>query len=282
MVVLLLTTSLASTARADKTALYVLPLSYRAAEEIAPLIAPLLEPDEGVVAAGDRLLLRAGNDTLDAVKNVLPTLDRRRASLLLRLRLLTRSATSSAGGLDSVEVRLGSQRSSARALVIGPSDRHTKWRSESSARVIEGSATWIATRDVELTRTSPSPSLAIVVQGRRPPPTGKARIDLIQAPRAPLLRATGSMLRIVPRLRGDEVVAQIGVYGSSPELSGGINEAGYGGQVVAPLNHWIALGAVNEVAERQVAGPGYPGATADNRQHELWVRFERVPEGDPD
>ena len=268
---------LASTALADDAALHVLPLSNRDADEIAPLIAPLMDADEGVVAASDRLLLRARSDTLAAVKDMLPALDRRRASLLMRMRLLSSSATATSGGLDSVEVRLGNERSPARALIVGSSDQRSARRSESVARVLEGGEAWVTVQDVELVDANRPPLLALQV--RPPPPRrgGGARIDLVQAPATPLLRATGSTLRIVPRLRRDEVVAQISAYGSSPGVSVGVSTAGYSGEVVAPLGQWISLAAVVQTGHFDVPAPGYPGATAEDHHHELWVKFEQLP-----
>ncbi len=61
----------------------LIALHYRSAEELAPLLAPLIGPGETLVPHDYQLIVRAGPPTITAIKTLLEQLDRRPHRLLI-------------------------------------------------------------------------------------------------------------------------------------------------------------------------------------------------------
>lgn len=69
--------------RAFGTDISFIALHYRSAEELAPLLAPLIGPGETLVPHDDQLIIRADPATITDIKALLEQLDRRQHRLLI-------------------------------------------------------------------------------------------------------------------------------------------------------------------------------------------------------
>jgi hypothetical protein len=144
LLVLILTLCAGAVQAEQRTAIQVIELQHRTAEDVIPLLAPLLGSGEVVTGTGMRLILRSSPATLAEVRQVLDRLDAAPATLLVSVR-----RGSTGGSLErgvQVQGRVG-------GVIIGDGSdtrvirRETTERdgSTQTLRVLEGQAALIRT-----------------------------------------------------------------------------------------------------------------------------------------
>ncbi|MFO8152980.1 hypothetical protein [Thioalkalivibrio sp.] len=84
--VLSLMLGLAAVQAQPRASIEVIDLQHRSADEIIPLIEPLLGPEDALTGTGMRLILRSGPETLAQVRQVLESVDAAPANLLISVR----------------------------------------------------------------------------------------------------------------------------------------------------------------------------------------------------
>ena len=94
--------------------LEVIPLHYRTAEEVIPLIRPFLSEDARISGSGFQLILRTNEKNLEEIKTILTRLDRRPERLLIEVRQYQASDRSAEGAGASVQVSPDEARLQAR------------------------------------------------------------------------------------------------------------------------------------------------------------------------
>lgn len=78
--------SLAAAQADPRDSIEVIDLQHRSADEIIPLIEPMLGPGDVLTGAGMRLILRSGPETLTQVRQILESVDAAPANLLISVR----------------------------------------------------------------------------------------------------------------------------------------------------------------------------------------------------
>ncbi|MDX1654874.1 MAG: hypothetical protein R3310_06640, partial [Candidatus Competibacteraceae bacterium] len=120
---------------AGSTTLELMDLYHRSAEDLLPLLRPLLAPDEAASGRGDKLLLRIAPGRLSEVRELVERLDTPLRNLRVTLRLagaaeLQEQSLRAAGRIDrrGAQLDLGAWRAST--------DRTRNWQQQ--LRVLEG------------------------------------------------------------------------------------------------------------------------------------------------
>lgn len=128
LVVLLLLAGIAAVAAAADYGLKIIPLKHRTADDVIPVIRPLLKPDEAVSGFHSQLFLRASAESNRTVERVLAELDQPRRNLRVTIQQGLARDISRAGQELSGEVRAGDarivvpgRRSSTGGVIIGGS-----------------------------------------------------------------------------------------------------------------------------------------------------------------
>jgi len=126
--VLLLFAGFAAVAAAADYGLKIIPLKHRTAEDVIPVVRPLLKPDEAVSGFHSQLFLRASAESNRTVERVLAELDQPRRNLRVTIQQGLARDISRAGQELSGEVRAGDarivvpgRRSSTGGVTIGGS-----------------------------------------------------------------------------------------------------------------------------------------------------------------
>ncbi|MEW6691930.1 MAG: hypothetical protein AB1340_03770 [Pseudomonadota bacterium] len=232
----------------------VLPLHNRSAEEIIPLIQPLLGPEDAVSGEGSLLILRTSPATLTAIQRLLGELDRAPANLLISVRSSSedlREGTSMGGrihvGPDGTTIQ-GSAGSRALATGRGATQQ---------IRVLEGMPALLRVGE-ETWQTEP-----VIV-----PYAGGYAVVPSTTP-----RATGRWLRVVPRLQGQQVLLDIQPEEAHPDPRHPrtLNVQRLSTQVMVPLGQWVPLGGLDSQEQRNDSGWS---TSTRSQSSQVWVKVE--------
>jgi len=212
-------------AYAQQTVLEVIPLRYRAAAELIPVIQPLLAPGGSVSGFQGQLVVRTTPANLDEIKRILAGLDTAPRQLLITVRqdadrARSGSAAEVSGSLGGDHARAtipGSRDSRGGNVVLREGDDHVR------LHVLEGSGS----------------------QGDR-----SAQSVRVLEGREAFLREAAGGIYVRPRVAGDRVTVDVSAQRES--LSGqpqrGINVQGVVTTVSGRLGEWIEIGGISQDA----------------------------------
>ena len=248
-------------ARAD---VEVLTLKYRNAEQVLPILRPLLEPGGAVSGMQNQIVLRASRRNIDEIRRVLASIDSQPRRLMISVRQDTadnvQGRGASVGG--SISSRGGAD---IRARVFD--NRNSSDESMSQRlQVLEGyPATINVGQSVPVTTRSTIGSV-----------TGANQGGLVSETTTYRDASTG--FEVVPRLSGDLVQLEISprretLAGAGP---GSINRQRITTTASGRLGEWFELGGVSQDESRQGAGILY-GSSGERRDiRRVWVRVEEI------
>lgn len=237
----------------------VISLRNRPAEEIIPLLQPLLGPEDALSGQGDTLIVRSSPTTLQAIQRLLGELDRTPRNLLISVRNSTQDLREGAAAGGRIQVGPGG------TSLRGSVESH-EWSTGRGAtqqiRVLEGMPAMLRVGE-ETLRTEP-----VVV----PYPGGYAVVPTTTT------RATGRWLRVIPRLQGQQVLLAIEPEEAhpNPRQPRTLDVQRLSTQVVVPLNQWVPLGGI----ESQEAHSSGWGASTRSQSSTVWVKVE-LEDGSP-
>jgi hypothetical protein len=266
--------ALVSTQRAHAETLVAIPLQYRLAEELLPILQPLLPAGAALTGTGDVLLVRGDDDTLQQVRAALATLDRPPRQLLITVGQATAGTGSAASVRGSAtvaagDVQVGVNRPplpSSRVRVVVLAGRgQVELRDVSSVRALEGHETYVA-----LTASQPFTSAATIHDGSN----GVTRVHTLGRQDA----RTGFVA--TPRLSGDRVTLEISP--SQQRLGPPGHDAPVAGQTLTTtvsgrLGEWIELGSIRATRTNDATALGIWGTGSELTHYSAWVMVEEVP-----
>ena len=249
----LLLIGLVGAAHAQQTTLEVITLNSRNAEEVIPILKPLLAPQGTITGLNNRLVVRTTPANLAELKQVLATIDATPRRLLISVRQDAdferwRRGSQVSGAVDvgdNAAVRVPGRPTPPGATVRGDSAQAKVYSSESAAndrvsqqvQVIEGGR-------------------ALIRVGQAVPVHSREAVDTAGGRRvveATEYRDVDTGFYVVPRVAGDRVTLEI--FTAADTLQSG-QRGGIGVQrvqtvVSGRLGEWIELGAVEQQSARR-------------------------------
>lgn len=271
---------------AQQTVLEVIPLRYRTAPEVIPVIEPLLSRDGSVSGFQGQLVVRTTPANLEEIKRILALLDTAPRQLLITVRQdadagRTRSAaeiSGSAGGDQARVIVPGSRDARGGNVVLRDGDDHLRLnvqegsgtrsdRDTQSVRVLEGREAYLSIGQVNPVRER---------QVQRSVVGGRVVEQVVETTQ---YRDTSSGFYVRPRVSGDRVTVDISAQRESlsPQPHRGVNVQGVVTTVSGRLGEWIEIGAVSgEMSAQQSALLGRSStASRDNRRMLIKVEETR-------
>jgi type II secretory pathway component GspD/PulD (secretin) len=246
--------------------LVVLDLKHRRAEEIIPVLQPLLEQGGAISGQDYKLFVRTSSGNLAQIRSALEQLDRQQRQMLVSVRRSTaqdiqREQASASGtvrtGDGSVSVNEQPRAGSGVTVRAGESTLRTQGGSVSSVQVLEGNSAFIATG-----ASVPIVTAVAVGGGRRPWIAGSVEHRNLQR---------GFM--VTPRVNGEQVVLDISQQDERVN-GGGIQTQSLNTQVTGRLGSWIQLGGVSESSSRSDSGILRRQHQTSGNELSVWVKVE--------
>jgi type II secretory pathway component GspD/PulD (secretin) len=261
-----------ASSRADE--LISIPLQYRTAEDLIPLLQPLLPAGAVVTGAGDVLLVRADAATLAQLRTAVATFDRAPRQLLITVGQSTAGSVRGGGvagsaTIGSGDVQVGINRppqpgTSGATIIAGAGSTRDAVRNVSSVRVLEGYEVYIAvgeSRPYTTTTVTPDPWGTVTTTHS----TG--------------LRDASTGFYAIPRLSGDRVTLEISPRQqryAADARHGTIDSQSLTTTASGQLGEWIELGGVDAVQDGTATGLVLWGTRSAATRYSAWVKVDEV------
>lgn len=245
---------------AADTEMQIFDLKHRPADQIAPIVQPLLREGEVVQAHGFELIVRAAPATIEQVRALLDRLDRAPKRLLISVRQSSSGRTAEGGAEAQVRTRPGDSAGSIR--LYGTNGRE-QGAAEQQIQVLEGNPAFIA-----FGQSVPVGERTLVIG-----PGGGAVQDSIR------YRDVTSGFYVLPQLRDKRVRLRISPHRETLSRSGGgvVNLQRADTVVEGPLGEWIELGGTVEQRSNDQAGIVYGTRARTEQQGRIAVKVDVLP-----
>jgi len=270
-VLALLLVALAAVAGARE--LQLIELRYRLAEEILPVVQPLLEPGGVLTGADGVLFVNTSPANFEQIRQAVELLDRRPRQLMITVGQGTvtrdeRTDLRGTGTVGSGEMQVGVNArpgdDSGVAVGVRSGSQRADLQNTSSVRTLEDTETYIAVGQL-----APLTTTQVVPGSRRP-----------QEYTSTQYREVSTGFYATVRLRGETVTLEVSprqqrLRDAAPEPV--IETAGLVSTVSGPLGAWIPLGAVQETGAGNTTGLLVWGRRTAESRYSAWVKVEEVP-----
>ena len=252
--------------------LAIIELRHRRAEDVIPVVQPLVEPGGVVSGVDDKLLVRTSTANLAQIRAAVDAIDRPQRQLVITVgqgtltddgAVRARGAATIGGGDVQVGVnRPPSAQTGVQASVRGASQQ-SGLRNVSSVRTLEGSETWIAVgQSVPFTTTTVTPGWNGTVQ------------------RSTTFRDVSSGFFATARVNGDRVTLEISPRQQQfrPSGTGGtVQTQGASSVVSGRLGEGMQIGAVRQASSGSEAGLLVWGRQTGSAEYSAWVKVDAIP-----
>lgn len=244
-------------AMAQAQSLEIIDLKYRTAQQVIPVLQPLLESGGALSGADYKLFVRASAANVAQLKSALAQIDRQPRQLWVSVRRATQQELErEAIGASGV---VGTGQS---AVTIHATDASAQRRNDgiASVQVLEGNSAYIATGQSVPVVT------AVVASGGRKPWVASSTS----------YRDLNSGFLVTPRVSGERVTLDISQQAEhSSARSGNIETQQLSTQVSARFGEWMQLGAVNESSGAQGGGILSHRYATQSDERSIWVKVEQ-------
>jgi type II secretory pathway component GspD/PulD (secretin) len=236
--------------------LEVIDLQHRTAEEIIPVLQPLLEPGGALSGKDYKLFVRASAANVKQLRQALAQLDRQPRQLFVSVRRSTQQEIERERASVSGTVRAGDPSVDVKVQATDDS-AHDRNTGVASVQVLEGNAAFISSG------TSVPIITAVAAGGGRRPWVAATSS----------YRNIGSGFLVTPRIANSEVVLEIEQQDEQLN-SGNIRTQSLSTQVRGPIGTWIALGGISESSSSTRSGILSREYATRADQRSIWVKVE--------
>ncbi len=263
----------------------VIPIGFRRAEELLPIIRPLVPPPGSVGGIYNQLVVRTTPANMAEIRQVLASLDRAPANLLVSVRhtvnaAVRRDLLEASGSLSSGDVSVfagansggnrggviilgGDGANQGRARVLQTESREDT-RDVQSVRVLEGHEAFIRAGQ------------SVPLGERRITVTGTGTLSVQEGVR---YEDIDSGFYVIARLAGDIVTVDVSPRRRQRAKSGGgvIDVQSASTVVSGPLGRWMEIGGVDTAETTRSGGITSSTRSARNRAQSIFIKVDRLP-----
>lgn len=247
---------------ASQHPLTTIELQGRSAEELMPIIRPLLAPDDALSGKDNLLFVRTDEATVSQIRQLLHEIDRPLNNLLVTVRTgVDMSRERLEAGIRGDIVLDDPQKSEVETRLNKQYKTQHKGSTQ-QLRVIEGQAAYI---NVGQSIPYPSGNVVHTPHGGY----GSYGIQYREAPEG---------FYALPRLRGDTVLIEINPRRDrlSPQGGGRIETSSLHTTVSGQLGEWIRIGGITEDQNGKTTGILSTGKKKSEEDREVWMRVDLV------
>ena len=246
--------------------LTVIDLKHRRAEELIPVLQPLLEQGGALTGQDYKLFVRASGANLAQLRSAVEQLDRQQRQMLVSVRRSTaqdiqREQASASGTLRTGDggISVNERPRSGSGVTVRAGERtlQTQNSSVSSVSVLEGNSAFISTG-----ASVPIVTAVAVGGGRQPFIAGAVEHRDLQRG-----------FTVTPRLAGEQVILEISQQDERVS-GGGIQSQSLNTQVMGRLGTWIQLGSVSESSSQSDSGILSRNYSTGANELAIWVKVE--------
>jgi type II secretory pathway component GspD/PulD (secretin) len=275
--IFLLLAALACIATADS--ITTIQLRNRPAEDVIPIIKPMLGPADSIAGQGFNIFLRSSPETLAQVKQMIGQIDVAAKMLMISVFQGSDRDLRALGVSGNVEINSGNGN-----LSIG-SNRNSGGGSVSyNSRNASGGVNTFSTRG--RLEDNPIHKLRVMEGSEGFIETGE-QIPYFSGPRwlgpGALAGSVGykdvtTGFYVLPRVNGDQVYMQVSPFKQSQSKArgGDINTQRASTTLSGRLGEWLPIGGVTEQTQRTQSSIGSYGSTQSRNNESIWIKADIV------
>lgn len=261
------------TSSLQAASLTTIQLHNRAADEMIPIIQPMLASGEVITGQGYKLFLRASPETVRDVRQIIDALDLAPKMLLISVSQGTRrefEATRIDGNVsiesDNGRVEVGTDTENAAGSIGYSGDNAEVGISGSSRQGSENS------KPVHRLRVAEGRQ-GFIETGSKIPYTSGYRDSTTE-----IVSATTGFY-VLPRVNGNRVSLQVSPFKNAPvnNQSGVIETQQARTTVSGRLGEWLPIGGVSEQYQRSQSSIGSRSEAQGSRDDQIWIKAELLP-----
>lgn len=248
----------APTAFAQGT-LEVISLRHRTAEQVIPILRPLLEPGAALTGQYNQLIVRTSPANLAQIRQVLDSIDQPQRRLMILVRFDQAEGRATRGVQTDARI---STRGSSADIRIQDSRSAQDEQVDQRIQVLEGGR-------------------ALIAAGQSRPIRQR---QVVQTPGGPVVQDTVSLqdastgFEVVPRVSGGNVFLDIAPQREQfvPGRSGAIQSERVASTVSGRLGEWIELGGASSHSTHSASGILSSRQDSASAERRIWVKVEEV------
>jgi hypothetical protein len=262
--------------------LEMIPLHYRMAEDLLPVLQPLVPAGAAISGTGDMLLVRADAATVAQLRAAVANLDRAPRQLLITVGQVTGTqgggtTVRGSGTISTGDVQVGVNQppgsTTGGKVVVRSGAASGGLRDVASVRALEGRETFIA-----LGQSRPFTSTTVTQSGVYPPVVSQSTE----------YRDVQSGFYATPRLNGDRVTLEISPRQqrvTNQQLESRHDNMTHGAVVASGsvtttvsgrLGEWIEIGGASTARDGDERGVVTWGTRSDLTQYSAWVKVDEL------
>ena len=234
---------------AAETIIEIIPINNRPASEIQPLINPMLENTDRVIADGYNLIVKTTPDRLNAIKNFINTLDTRLHNLIITVIQSRQTSAEQLNAAARVNLNAPIDDLSKSSRITGYSRQSQNQNTNENIqtiRTLEGNTAYIKAGN-----TYPIQNVQIYNSGYGYPAVSTST-QLIDA-------TTG--FAVTPRLAGQQAILDVSPWSDKANAQGQLEIQSAQSTLKFNLGEWVELGGIDESSQNSAIGN-----LANNRQ----------------
>jgi type II secretory pathway component GspD/PulD (secretin) len=237
----------------------VIPLYNRPASEIQPLISPMLENADRVIADGSNLIVKTTPERLNEIKEFINNLDTRTNNLIITV-IQSRHTTAeelNAAARANLNISIDDLSKSSGRITSHYDQTQSQNTNESTQtiRTAEGNTAYI-----KVGNAYPIQNVQIYNSGYGYPAVSSST-EFIDA-------TTG--FAVTPRLAGQQAILDVSPRSDKANARGQLETQSAQSTLRVNLGEWVELGGINETSQHSTNGNlGNSRQTSENRLHIL-------------
>ena len=228
---------------AAETIIEVIPVYNRPASEIQPLINPMLENTDRVIADGSNLIVKTTPDRLNAIKKFINNLDTRPNNLIITVIQSRHTSAEELNAAARVNLNIPVDDLSKSGGRItghyGQTQNQSANESTQTIRTLEGNTAYIKAGNAY-----PIQNVQIYNSGYGYP-TVSSSTEFIDA-------TTG--FAVTPRLAGQQAILDVSPWSDNANARGQIDTQSAQSTLKVNLGEWVELGGIDETSQNSTNG----------------------------
>jgi hypothetical protein len=258
------------TSSVQAASITTIQLNNRPAEEIIPIVKPMLDPGEVITGSDYKLFLRASPQSLQQVRDIVDALDI--AAKVLQISVFQ-------GSEQDLKIRSVSGNLQIDNGNTGVSIGSSKNQSAGSINYNSGnvSADINASSTHQRESSNPIHQLRVSEGTEGFIQTGK-QIPYFTGYNSTEYKDVTTGFYVLPRIRGDRVTLQIRPFKNSLSKTGkgNIDTQSARTTINGRIGEWLPLGGVSEQSKRSQSSLGSSSSIKSSSQHSMWIKADLV------
>lgn len=271
---------LVSIAQADS--ITTIQLSNRPAEEIIPIVKPMLGADEVITGQGFKIFLRSSPATLAQIEALIDTLDT--AAKTLQISVFqgdTRGLSElDIGGYIQIESDRANVDIGTRKNKTGEGSASITYSTANGSANINGTRTRMRLEDnpIHQIRVTAGTEAYIETGEQIPYFSGTNWIAPKTAGGGIEYKNVTSGFYVLPRVHGDNVTLQISPFKNSQNNArgGSIETQSASTTITGRVGEWLLIGGATEQLKRAQSGTGSYSSTQSRKNQSIWIKADLI------